>query len=95
MLWFRRPSDRVMPSEAFPVARHRLVARALLVMQSSDVSAIIDVSHQEEPALGFRVPMEMRERYRTPHERVLGVATYARFRQFQVKTGETIGKPPG
>jgi len=66
-----------------------------LVMQNSEVSATIDVSYQSEPLLGFLVPAEMRERYRVASQRVEGVATYGRFRQFQVTTGEAIAKPPG
>ena len=66
-----------------------------LVMDSSDVSAVINVSYQSEPLLGFMVPIEMRERYRTRSERLEGIATYGKFRQFQVKTAEAIGKPPG
>jgi hypothetical protein len=67
----------------------------LVLRGSTDVQVVIDVSYLGEPILGFRVPLEMRERYRTPDERVEGIATYGRFRQFQVKTAATIGKPPG
>jgi hypothetical protein len=66
-----------------------------LVMQNDEVSAYVAVSYQSEPLLGFLVPVEMRERYRARNERVEGVATYGRFRQFQVKTAEIIAKPPG
>lgn len=65
-----------------------------LAMDNGQVSATINVSYQSEPLLGFLVPVEMRERYRARTERIEGVATYGRFRQFQVKTGEVIGKPP-
>jgi hypothetical protein len=65
-----------------------------LVMENSDVTATINVSYQSEPLLGFLVPVEMRDRFRADQERVEGVATYGRFRQFQVTTGETITKPP-
>lgn len=66
-----------------------------LVMRSTNVSANIAVSYQSEPLLGFLVPVEMRERYQGRVTTVEGTATYGKFRQFQVKTGETIGKPPG
>lgn len=65
-----------------------------LIMENSEVSATINVSYQSEPVLGFLVPVEMRERYRARGEHVEGVATYGRFRQFQVKTDEVIAKPP-
>jgi hypothetical protein len=63
------------------------------VMEGRDVEAVINVSYQSEPVLGFRVPLEMRERYRSHDERVEGVASYGRFRQFQVRTDEQIGTP--
>ena len=64
-----------------------------LVMDNAEVSAIIAVSYQSEPLLGFLVPIEMRERYRAGSERIEGLATYGRFRQFQVKTAEAIATP--
>ncbi len=78
--WINPESGGVMMSE--------------LVMENSEVTATINVSYQSEPMLGFLVPVEMRERYRARDERVEGVATYGRFRQFQVKTDQVIGKPP-
>ena len=64
-----------------------------LVMDGAEVNAVIDVSYQSEPLLGFRVPIEMRERYSAPNERVDGVATYGKFRQFAVRTEEEIALP--
>jgi hypothetical protein len=64
-----------------------------LVMEKGDVHAVIDVSYQSEPLLGMRVPVAMHERYRARSDRVEGVATYGRFRQFQVRTDEVIDKP--
>ena len=64
-----------------------------LVMEGPEVRAVIDVSYESEPLLGFRVPIEMRERYTTRNERIDGVARYGRFRQFQVSTTEDIAPP--
>jgi hypothetical protein len=64
-----------------------------LVMSATDMLATVNVSYQSEPLLGFRVPVEMRERYETRGDRVQGTATYGRFRQFQVTTGEVIESP--
>jgi hypothetical protein len=64
-----------------------------LVMSAPDMLATVNVSYQSEPLLGFRVPVEMRERYETRGDRVEGTATYGRFRQFQVTTGEVIETP--
>jgi len=66
-----------------------------LHMNNGAVSATINVSYQSEPLLGFLVPAQMRERYVADNTIIEGQATYGRFRQFQVKTQELIGKPPG
>ena len=67
--------------------------RQPLVMEKGDVRAVIDVSYQSEPLLGLRVPVAMHERYRARSDRVEGIATYGKFRQFQVRTDEVIEKP--
>ena len=65
-----------------------------LEMDNGRVRATIDVSYQSEPVVGFLVPAEMRERYETGGLTIDGRATYGKFRQFQVRTDEVIGKPP-
>jgi hypothetical protein len=64
-----------------------------LVMSSPDLLAIVDVSYQSEPLLGFLVPVEMRERYHGRDMRVDGTATYGRFRRFDVKTDAALAVP--
>ena len=66
-----------------------------LVMQNRDMLATITVSYQSEPLLGFNVPVAMQEQYHGRSEYVDAAARYGRFRQFQVRTVETIAKPPG
>ena len=66
-----------------------------LDMNNGAVSGTINVSYQSEPLLGFRVPVEMRERYAAGSTVIDGTATYGRFRRFEVNTREVIGKPPG
>jgi hypothetical protein len=66
-----------------------------LVADDPDVRAVIDVSYRTEPSVDFLVPAEMRERYeplRSAGALILGRATYARFRKFQVRTSTDI--PP-
>jgi hypothetical protein len=76
--WIEPESGRVLMSELVADTRH--------------VRATIDVSYQSEPLVGLLVPIEMRERYSTREgERIDGVATYGRFRQFQVTVDEKIG----
>jgi len=59
------------------------------------VRSTIQVSYQSEPVVGFLVPVEMRERYLMPRRnyQVTGTATYDNFRQFTVKTDESIAPP--
>lgn len=66
-----------------------------LVMENSDVKATINVSYQSEPILGFHVPVEMRERYHSGNRWIDGIATYGRFRQFQVHTDTVLFRRPG
>jgi hypothetical protein len=56
------------------------------------VRTTIQVSYQSEPVVGFLVPVEMRETYLIPKRdyHIVGAATYGNFRQFTVKTNESI-----
>jgi hypothetical protein len=75
--WIEPATGRVLMSE--------------LILRNREVRATIDVSYQSEPLLGFLVPVAMRERYDgREKEHIDGVATYGRFRQFQVSTNETF-----
>jgi hypothetical protein len=63
-----------------------------LIARNRRLRATIDVSYQSEPLLGLLVPIEMREWYdnlRTGSH-IEAVATYGRFRQFQVNTDQTF-----
>ena len=57
------------------------------------VRSTIQVSYQSEPVVGFLVPVEMHETYVIPKRNyhIVGAATYSNFRQFTVKTNESIG----
>jgi hypothetical protein len=59
------------------------------------VRSTIQVSYQSEPVIGFLVPVEMREQYLMPRRnyQVTGTATYGNFRQFTVRTDESIAPP--
>jgi hypothetical protein len=61
-----------------------------LVAEDRALRSTIDVSFQSEPLVGMVVPIEMRERYegRRDGSLVEGLATYGRFRQFQVNVDE-------
>jgi hypothetical protein len=62
-----------------------------LIAQNRRLRATIDVSYQSEPMLGLLLPIEMREWYDNMRTRshIRAVATYGRFRQFQVNTDQT------
>ena len=68
------------------------VLRSELVAEDTSIRGVIDVSYQAGPVPGLLVPARMRERYdiRRGGARVSGIATYGRFRQFQVKVDEKI-----
>lgn len=76
--WIEPATGRVLMSE--------------LVAQNRKLRATIDVSYQSEPLLGLLVPIEMREWYDNMRTRshIEAVATYGRFRQFQVHTDQTF-----
>lgn len=71
------------------------IRRTELHAVDTSVEAHITVTYLEDAALGVWVPSRMEERYRRgrdPNE-VRGMATYSKFRRFQVKTSENIDDP--
>ncbi|MEO7157143.1 MAG: hypothetical protein ABI039_06255 [Vicinamibacterales bacterium] len=54
-----------------------------LIVDTGGVIATVTVSYQSEPLMGFLVPVEMRESYIRPGERISGRAEYGRFRQLR------------
>ena len=63
-----------------------------LIASNRKLRATIDVSYQSEPILGLLVPIEMREWYDRMKTRshIEAVATYGKFRQFQVNMDQTF-----
>jgi len=76
--WIEPATGRVLMSE--------------LLVSNRKLRATIDVSYQSEPILGLLVPIEMREWYDNMKTRshIEAVATYGKFRQFQVTTDQTF-----
>jgi len=71
------------------------IRRTELHAVDTDVEAHITVTYLQDQGLGVWVPARMEERYkrgRDPLE-VRGIATYSRFRRFEVKTSENIDEP--
>ena len=70
------------------------VLRTELHAIDTSVEAHITVSYEPDAGTGLRVPVRMEERYRRGRDpvEVHGVATYSRFRRFQVSTSEEVAK---
>jgi len=71
------------------------IRRTELDAVDTTVEAHITVTYLQDPALGMWVPSRMEERYRRGRDtsEVRGMATYSKFRRFQVKTSENIDDP--
>jgi hypothetical protein len=70
------------------------VLRTELEAVDTAVTAFITVTYERDEGIGFFVPSRMEERYRRPRDpmEVQGVATYSRFRRFQVSTSEELAR---
>jgi hypothetical protein len=72
-------------------ASNGAITRTELVVEQRRFKAVVKVTYAVEPALGFLVPVEMREEYEARNDqRVEGHAQYGRFRRFLVKVDESI-----
>jgi len=71
------------------------IKRTELHAIDTNVEAHITVTYLQDADLGLWVPARMEERYRRGRDtsEVRGIATYSRFRRFQVKTSENIDEP--
>jgi hypothetical protein len=71
------------------------ILKTMIRAVDPDVSAEVSVSFAASPELDFLVPMRMDERYSSSRDPdvTIGIATYSRFRRFQVTTGEELRKP--
>lgn len=74
--------------------RDGTVLKTELHAVDTSVEAHIVVTYEPDASTGLRVPVRMEERYRRGRDpsEVRGVATYSRFRRFQVNTSEEIAK---
>lgn len=70
------------------------VLRTELEAIDTAVEAHITVTYEREATLGLWVPARMEERYRRRRDpmEVHGLATYSKFRRFQVSTSEELAK---
>jgi hypothetical protein len=72
------------------------IRRTDLDVEDSTVEAHIKVTYRLDEGLGLWMPVRMEERYRDRRStsEVRGVATYSKFRKFQVSTSEELSKDP-
>jgi hypothetical protein len=72
--------------------RDGTVLRTELLAVDTSVEAHIVVTYEADASTGLMVPVRMEERYRRSRDpmEVRGVATYSRFRRFQVSTSEEL-----
>jgi len=70
------------------------VVKSEVRVEVPDVKANLTTTFRTDAQLGFDVPNEFKEEYDLRDGRVSGVASYARFRRFQVKSSEELTPPP-
>ena len=69
------------------------VVKAEVRVEQRGVKANLTTVFRADERLGIDVPSEMREDYDLADSRVTGVATYSRFRRFEVNATEEIASP--
>jgi hypothetical protein len=69
------------------------VVKVELRVEVRDVKANLTTTFRSEGRLGMDVPNEFREEYDLHDSRVSGVASYTRFRKFDVKSSEELNPP--
>jgi hypothetical protein len=84
--------DLPVSGRFFVDERDGTVLRTELHAVDTGVEAHIDVTYEPDAGTGLRVPVRMEERFRRARDpmEVRGVATYSRFRRFQVNTSEEL-----
>ncbi len=71
------------------------VVKAEVRVEVSDVKANLTTTFRADERLGIDVPAEFREEYDLRDSRVSGVASYSRFRRFEVKSSEELTPAAG
>jgi hypothetical protein len=69
------------------------VVKAEVRVEVKDLKANLTTTFRSDERLGIDVPNEFREEYDLRDGRVSGVASYARFRKFEVKSTEELAPP--
>ena len=69
------------------------VVKAEIRVEVKELKANLTTTFKSDERLGIDVPNEFREEYDLRDGRVSGVASYARFRKFEVKSTEELAPP--
>jgi len=69
------------------------VVKAEIRVEVREIKANLTTTFRADERLGIDVPSEFREDYDLRDSRVSGVASYARFRKFEVKSSEELATP--
>jgi hypothetical protein len=69
------------------------VVKTEIRVEVKDLKANLTTTFRNDERLGIDVPNEFREDYDVHDSRVSGVASYARFRKFEVKSTEELAPP--
>jgi len=88
----RTTNDRDLPAQGtfWIEPASGAVARAQIRLRTDDLRSEISVAYTPNEAIGVRLPLELKERYRSPDFDIVGTATYGRIRQFRVTTEEVV-----
>ena len=70
------------------------IVKAEVRVEVSDIKANLTTTFRNDERMGIDVPAEFREEYDLRDSRVTGVASYSRFRRFEVKSSEELASPP-
>ena len=69
------------------------IVKAEVRVEVREVKANLTTTFRNDERVGLDVPSEFREEYDMRDSRVSGVASYSRFRKFQVKSSEELAPP--
>ena len=69
------------------------VVKVEVRVEVKEVKANLTTTFRADERLGIDVPVEFKEEYDMRDSRVNGIATYARFRRFEVKSSEELAPP--
>jgi len=81
LVWIDEPTGRILKTELRPG-------------RFTPASTIITTTFRFDDRLGIDVPAEMRDMYQDRTGEFRGVATYGRFRRFNVQTDADVNTPP-